>query len=164
MGKWYLAEETKVLGIASPRWNSRSVLVGVAVFCLVLVLGCYAGSKTWSEGSTLPAISLPSKSASESVERAFALPLREINSLIVALREQNATNQQLVMTIGSLRSEQQELRKQIAMMLVAMQKPALTTGSISSQPKTRAVAQRTERRSAGSTPLSEPRAVPLSCE
>lgn len=122
------SEEARVLGIAHPRWNSRSILVGVAVFCLVLVLGCYAGSKTWSDGSTPPALSLVSNSVSEPV------PLREIDLLIAALREQNATNQQLVMAIGSLRSEQEELRKQIAMMLVAKQKPALTTGSINRHP------------------------------
>lgn len=135
------SEETRVMGIRCPRWNSRSIFGALAVFCLVLILGCYAGSKTWSDGTTPLAISLPSNRVSEPAEREFALPLREIESLIAALREQNATNQQLVMAIGSLRSEQQELRKQIATMLVAKQKPALTTGSINPRPQTRAVAK-----------------------
>lgn len=131
--------------VASPRWNSRSILGGLAVFGLVSVLACYAGTRTWSDAAAPLASSSPTGTTRQQVENEFARSLREIEALKIAVSELSSTNQQIVMSIAALQSELQELRKQMATPSVAKQKPALTTGSISARPKTHAASKPAER-------------------
>src|SRR5438552_2033772 len=98
--------------IASSRWTSRSILGGMAVCCLVLALGCYAGAKTWLDGFAPSAVSSPTGTVSQSVESELARLLREIETLKKAVSDQNATNQQMVIATTALQAEQEELRQQ----------------------------------------------------
>ena len=145
----YLAWEEEIpeemqAEIASSRWTSRSILGGMAVCCLVLALGCYAGAKKWLDDSAPSAVSSPTGTVSQPVESELARSLREIETLKKAVSDQNATSQQMVIAIAALQAEQQELRQQIATKLVAKQKSALTTGSISPRTQTRAASKQAD--------------------
>jgi len=113
--------------IASPRWTSRSIVGGIAIFAVVLGLGYYFDTKKWFDGSATAAMSSPAGVVSQSAESELARSLREIETLKKAASEQNGINQQMAMAIAALQSEQHGLRQQIAAMQT---RPASTTGSI----------------------------------
>ena len=115
------------------RRNSRAIWTGVAGLSVVLVLAYYA-----TKNSSEAIASAPSSPSIEKVNRPVIKSSSEIEALRAAISEQNATNQQIVTTIDALRSEQQELRKQIAAMQAASQTTG-STGSISSRPQTKAL-------------------------
>ena len=128
--------------IASPQWTLRSVIGVMAVFGLVLALGCYAGSRKLFGDSTPSASPSPSAAISQPVEGELARSLREIEALKKALSEQSGTNQQMAASIAALRSDQQELRQQMtAIRQAAIQKSTSITGSINSRTTTPARAR-----------------------
>ena len=115
----------------SSRWTSRSVIGILAVCGVVLAFIGYAGSKKWSNDFTASASSLPPVAISQPVEGELARSLREIEALKRAMSEQSGTNQQIAAALAALRSEQQELRQQLAVLRqAAQQKSTATTGSI----------------------------------
>lgn len=113
--------------------NSRVIWMGVAGLSVVLVLA-YCATKNSSDAIA----SAPSSPSIEKVSRSVVKSFSEIEVLRAAIGEQNATNQQIVTTIDALRSEQQELRKQITAMQAARQSTG-PTGSISSRPQAKAL-------------------------
>jgi hypothetical protein len=137
--------------------HSRTIWTGAAGLSAVLVLA-YALSQT-SSATPVPAQDSPAiASASQSV----VSPSNQMDALRTAISTQNATNQQIAAAIDALRSEQQELRKQIAAMQAALQSP-VTTGSISPRPQAQAKPippKKVEQSQARHVPYPDPRQVP----
>ena len=104
-------EKSAIFGLQR---NSWAIWIGVAGLSVVLVLA-YCATKNSAIASA------PSSPSIEEVNRLVAKSSSEIEALRAVISEQNATNQQIVTTIDALRSEQQELRKQIAAMKAAKQ-------------------------------------------
>lgn len=120
--------DKKKSAILTLRQNSRAIWASVAGLGVVLVLAYYV-----TNNSSEAIASLSSQPSMEKASQPIGRPSSEIEALRAAISEQNATSQQMVAAIDALRSEQQELQKQIAAMQAARQSTG-TTGSINSQP------------------------------
>jgi len=136
--------------------HSRTICTSAAGLSAVLVLA-YALSQT-SSATTVPSQDSP---AVVSASQPVVSTSNQMDALRTAISTQNATNQQIAAAIDALRSEQQELRKQIAAMQAALQSP-VTTGSISPRPQAAKPLppKKVEQSQARHVPYPDPRQVP----
>ena len=135
--------------------HSRTIWTSVAGVSAVLILA-YALSQT-SSATTVPS---PAAPAIASASQPVVSTPNQIDALRTAISTQNATNQQIAAAIDALRSEQQELRKQIAAVQAALQSP-VTTGSISPRPQAKPLPpKKVEQSQARHVPYPDPRQVP----
>jgi septal ring factor EnvC (AmiA/AmiB activator) len=101
----------------------------------------------------------PNSPAIEQASQPIASSSSEMDALRTVISTQNATNQQIATAIDALRSEQKELRKQIAAIQAALQSTG-TTGSINSRPQPKASPAKTDQSHARQVPYPDPRQVP----
>jgi hypothetical protein len=137
------------------RQNTRAIVLGVAGLSAALILGYWA-TKSSSETIALA----PSAPVTEKTSQPIVRSSSEMESLLAAISEQNATNQQIVTALDALRAEQHELRKQITATQAARQSAAIT-GSIGPRPQPKAFpAKKVEQSDARPVPYPDTRQVP----